>query len=371
LGAVAFFVGLGAFLRDVHEFRSRWGDFEFTSIAAPFPTAAIPPPSAYPAPQYLYVPERGTALVSDPIDEIVAGQPIQVQLDPEPYRLPKRLKGSAPYVLREAKRGRVLFNGEIIGMHGDPIPPGPIPPPPIRIHIARFFDAQCSNEMCNLQITHRSGEQDFDPRTELLVNANGQLRTLAESTLADCIGISTIAFTVDNELVVTRQTTRNIASPRLLAPSGSGSLDLRDLSPAESGAGFQPIQTLQDIVRHGMERELCEETGIRPDEIIGTEVIGFARWLERGAKPEFFGITKLSVAAEDLRKQRRLTTDERLFTAGTFTIEVNLMRVGTELAGGTDLPSVVSLHQRIKEQGSLPLLLALRTAALRHVSAVP
>jgi len=370
LGAVAFIVGLGAFLRDVHDFRRRWGDFEFTAIAAPFPTATIPPPSAYPAPKYLYVPNRGTALISDLIDEIVAGQPIQVQLDAEPYRLPKKLKGTAPYVLREARRGRVLFNGEIIGMHGDPIPPGPVPPPPIRIHIARFFDAQCSNEMCNLQITHRSGEQDYDPRSELLVNANGQLRTLAESTLADCIGISTIAFTADNELVLTRQTTRNIASPRLLAPSGSGSLDLRDLRPADSGAGYQPVQALQDIVRHGMERELCEETGIRPDEIVGTKVIGFARWLERGAKPEFFGVTELSVTAAALGGQRRLASDEKLFTDGTFTLKVDLTHVGRDLAAGNDLLSIASLPARIKDQGSLPLLLALRTAALRQASAV-
>jgi len=370
LGVVAFFVGLGAFLRDVHEIRRRWADFEFNAIAAPFPIAVIPPPSAYPSSQYLYVPNRGTALLSDPIDEVVTGQQLDARLDEEPYRLPKLLKSSAPYVLREARRGRVLFNGEIIGMHGDPLPPGPTPPPPIKIHIARFFDAQCSNEMCNLQITHRSRNEDFDPRTELLVNANGQLNTLAESTLADCIGISTIAFTTDNELVVTRQTSRNMASPRLLAPSGSGSLDLRDLSPASDGKGFQPLQSLQDIVRHGMQRELCEETGIRPDEIVGTKVIGFARWLERGAKPEFFGVTELRVSAEDLRKQRRLTTDEYIFTAGTFTLKTDLAQIGGELADGTDLLSVVSLPQKIKDLGSLPLLIAIRTAALRHVSSV-
>ena len=59
LGAIAFVAGLGEFLRDLHEFRRRWADHEFTAIAAPFPTSRIPPPGAYPAPVYIHVPGRG------------------------------------------------------------------------------------------------------------------------------------------------------------------------------------------------------------------------------------------------------------------------------------------------------------------------
>ena len=213
----------------------RWADYEFTRIAAPFPTATIRPPGAYPDPLYLYVPNRGTALVSGPVDQAVASQPMDARLDEDLYRLPKSLRASARYVLPKVNYGRLVFNGKIIGMRGDPLPPESGSPPPIRLHIAEFFDAQCSNEMCTLQVTHRSGERDFDPRTELLTSSNGQLRTLAESTLADCIGISTVAFTSDNALVVTRQSSRNIASAQLLAPSGSGSLDPRDLGTASTG----------------------------------------------------------------------------------------------------------------------------------------
>jgi 8-oxo-dGTP pyrophosphatase MutT (NUDIX family) len=367
LGVIALVLGVGAFLRDWIELRRRWADYEFTRIAAPFPTATIKPPGAYPDPLYLYVPNRGTALVSDPIDQAVASQPMDAWVDEDLYRLPKSLKASAPYVLPKVNYGRLVFNGKIIGMRGDPLPPETSSPPPIRLHIAQFFDAQCSNEMCTLQVTHRSGERDFDPRIDLLTSSNGQLRTLAESTLADCIGISTVAFTVDNGLVVTRQSSRNIASAQLLAPSGSGSLDPRDLNSASTGRPRRE-ETLQDIVRRGMERELEEETGIRQNEIRRTEVIGFARWLERGAKPEFFGVTALSVTAEDL-KEGRVTSGERLFTEGTFTLKIDIPELGRDLVGGTDLLSAPSLPQRIKEQGSLPLLLALRAAALHYVSA--
>ena len=364
LGVLAFGFGLGVVVRNVLELRRRWKDYEFRAIPAPFPTDTIPPPSAYPEPTYLYLPGRGTALVSDPIDRLVASQAIAARLDEEPYRLPKLLKGSAPYVLPVSNYGRLVFNGKIIGMRGDPLPPESNPPTPIRLHIARFFDAQCSNEICNLQITHRSDGDGFDPRTALLTNANGQLRTLFESTLADCIGISTVAFTADNDLVVTLQSSRNVASPRQLAPSGSGSLDPRDLDPASTGHGLRQPETLQNIVRRGMERELCEETGIRQDEIRSTKVVGFARWLERGAKPEFFGVSKLSATNADLNKPRHLASDERLYTEGTSIQEMDLSQLGLELADGTELLSARSLPPAIKAQGSLPLLLALRAAAL-------
>jgi hypothetical protein len=294
---------------------------------------------------------------------------MDARLDDEPYRLPKPLKESARYVLPKINHGKLVFNGKIIGMRSDPLPPGASSPPPIRLHIARFFDGQCSNEMCNLRVAHRSGEGGFDPRTELLTNASGQLRTLAESNLADGIGIGTIAITADSSLIVTRQTARNIASPQLLAPSGSGSLDPRDLGPASTGRPRQE-EVLQEIVRRGMERELREETGIRQHEISHTKVVGFARWLERGARPEFFGVTELSITAQDLKEQRRLTSDERLYTDGTFTLRIDLSELGRELAAGTDLLSAPSLSKTIKDDGSLPLLLALRAAALHYVSAI-
>jgi 8-oxo-dGTP pyrophosphatase MutT (NUDIX family) len=362
LGVIAFIIGSGAFLPDVRELRRRWSDYEFTAVAAPFPADVIPPPDSYPEPRYLHLPGRGTALVSDAIDQAVAGRLIATQLDEEPYRLPRSLEGSAPYVLPACNHGRLVFNGKVIGMRGDPLPPGRSPAPAIRLHIARFFDAQCSNEMCTLRITHRETGDEFDPRQALLTSADGHLRAIGESMLADCVGISTLAVTADSALVMVRQTSHNVASALLLAPAGSGSLDPRDL-------GHDHAEALQDIVRRGMERELYEETGIRPDEIRGTRVTGFARWMERGAKPEFFGLTELSATTGDLAERRRLAAEERLYTGGTITMAIDIPALSRELADDADLLKAPSLPARIKEGGSLPLLLALRAAALRHASA--
>lgn len=360
LSVVAFVIGLGAFVRDLRHLRRRWSDYEFSSIAAPFPIGAIPPPASYPQPVYLHVPNRGTALISDAIDQTIVGHHLMAELDDEPYRLPRILKASAPYVLPVCNHGRLVFNGKIIGMHGDPLPAGDYPVPPIRLHVARFFDGQCSNEMCALRITHRDTGEEFDPRQNLLTNANGHLCSLAESVLADGIGISTLAKTTDGTIVISRQTSRNIASPLLLAPSGSGSLDTRDVKPGKT-------EIFQDIVARGMQRELYEETGIRPDEMRCTKVVGFARWLERGARPEFLGVTELSVTKKDLEQRRRLAPDERLYSGGFFTECINLNALGREISNGMDLFAAPSLPARIRDDGSLPLLLALRAVALWHM----
>jgi hypothetical protein len=362
LSVLAFITGAVALLREVRQLRREWADYDFSAIAAPFPTEAIPPPPSYPDAVYLHLPNRGTALISDAIDQAIARHDLAVELDDELYRLPRALKASAPYVLPVCNHGRLVFNGKVVGMHGDPLPPGTWHAPPIMLRVASFFDSQCSNEICALRITHRDTNEEFDPRHKLLTSADGCLRTLAESLLADVIGISTLAMTSDGGLVVTKQSNRNVASPLLLAPSGSGSLDPRDLSKGRAS-------TLQDVVRHGMERELCEETGIRPSEIRGTALTGFARWLERGAKPEFFGVTELSVTAKDLDESRRLASDEELYSGGTNIQWVDIKALGDEIASGAELLTAPSLPKRIREDGSLPLLLALRSAALSHVNA--
>jgi hypothetical protein len=341
----------------------RWAGYEFSAPAAPFPVDAIRPPPSYPDPVYLHIPGRGTALVSDPIDQALAGPGLVAELVPEPYRLPESLGAAAPHVLRACNHGRLVFNGEVVGMRGDPLPPMSGRVTPIELHTARFFDSQCSNDLCALRITHRDTGVECDPRRSLLAAPEGHLRTLAESALANAIGVSTLAVTADGAFVLARQSRLNVASPMLLAPSGSGSLDPRDL-------GRRRTAPLQDILRRGMHRELREETAIRPDEIKGTTVAGFARWLDRGGKPEFFGLTQLSVTEDDLAGRRPLAPGERPYSEGTLTARVDLGALGRELENGADLLTAPSLPGRIREDGSLPLLLALRAAARWRVRSV-
>lgn len=364
LSIVAFIAGIAAFLYDVRELRRRWSDVDFSPILDPFPDAISPPPS-YPDAIHLRIPGagRGTALVSDVIDVTMITYDLPTEFDPEkPYRLPRALEAIKSYVVSEARKESLIYNEDAVGMRGDPLPPRSHNAPPITLHVTSYYDFLGSNEVCRWFIRYRDSGDGFDPRFRFLTGRKGHLRTLTQSSLADVIGVSTVAITSDGEIVLVKQSKLNEASRRLWAPSGSGSLARRDVS--ESGTG-----TLQDIVRRGMERELCEETGIRLDEIIDTNVIGFARWLDRGAKPEFFGVTQLSVTANDMKGRRPPRSDEKLFNKETKTEWVDLSALRCEIANGAELHAAPSLPEEIRNFGSVPLLLALRAMAIWRVNA--
>ncbi|WP_410644442.1 hypothetical protein [Amycolatopsis sp. lyj-346] len=308
------------------------------------------------ASEYLAVPARGTALVSAAIDRDLWEERHTIDVAEEPYRLPPSLKATAPHVLPLRARGRLLFNGPIVGMRGDPLPAAGARPAPIRLHRARFFDAVCSNELAALRITRTDTGEEYDLRKAELTDTAGALRELSGSTLADLVGVSTVAFTTDGKLVTVRQSSLNSVSGLLLAPSGSGSLEPRDLRTPDGS----PRRFLHTAVRAGMERELCEESGLTPADVRETKVVGFARWMERGAKPEFFGLTRLAVGSAEVTR-RRPVSGERLYSAGLTLFDVDLPAIGAALAGGVPLSE--ALPPRLWEDGSLPLLLALRAAA--------
>ncbi|MEQ0565114.1 hypothetical protein ABJI51_39070 [Amycolatopsis sp. NEAU-NG30] len=357
LSVVALALGVATFSRDVRLLRRRWAGFEFTAIAAPFPTAELPPPSSYPDATYLAVPARGTALVSAAIDRDLWTGRHTIELAEEPYRLPPALKATAPHVLPLRARGRLLFNGPVVGMRGDPLPATGARPAPVRLHRARFFDAVCSNELGTLRITRAGTGEEYDLRKAELTDSAGALRALSSSSLADHVGVSTVAFTSDGRLVTVRQSALNAVSGLLLAPSGSGSLEPRDLRTPDGGTR----RSLHTAVCAGMDRELCEESGLAAGDVRSTRLVGFARWMDRGAKPEFFGLTRLGVDSAEVAR-RRPVSGERLYSAGLTLFDVDLAALGAALAGGVPLSE--ALPQRLWEDGSLPLLLALRAAAL-------
>ncbi|EQD81480.1 hypothetical protein [Saccharopolyspora erythraea] len=359
LSLLALVLGIVTFVRDLRQLRGRWSAYEFSSIASPFPHQRIPAPAAYPASQYLHFANRGTALVSDEIDRALRERSFTAVVDEQPYALPPLLRATAPHVLPIRARGRLLFNGAVVGMRTDPLPGAGGAPTPIRLHRARFFDVQCSNELCSMRITRRDTGEEFDPRTRLLTDASGRLRTLAAGELADVVGISTLALTTDGHVLLVLQSDRNAASPMLLAPSGSGSLEPRDLK----GPGGAVHGALRDSLRAGMERELREETGLPAEALAGTELTGFARWMERGAKPEFFGVTRLSVSSAEVRGTRAKGA-ELLYSEGVDAVGIDLAALGEELRAGTGVLAADSLPDKIRDVGSLPLLLALRAAAL-------
>lgn len=129
---------------------------------------------------------------------------------------------------------------------------------------------------------------------------------LQKSPCSNHIGISTLAITKTGKIRLTKQSEKSAIYPRALAPSGSGSANWSDLR--NTGGNFTRF------LQKAMERELIEELGLKHlrKPKIQTKVIGFARILNRGGKPEFFGVSFLDVPEE----QGKVSNKERVFTEG-------------------------------------------------------
>jgi hypothetical protein len=353
LSAVAVIVGLTMFVRDVRVARQQWSRLQCVAVASTFPVAEAQLPLGYEKGVYLSIPNRGTMLVHPDIDHMLQAGPTSVELDPTPYRLPAELRELAPIALRTMRAGRVIFDGPMLGLRDDPLPAPPGDSRPLRLVKSSFFMQVCSAELCQYRIVDRVTGAETDIRMAELVDPSGRLVTLAGSRLANNIGISTLAFTSDNMLLVVHQSQRNIASARLLAPSGSGTLEPDDLIAVGDGA------TLQELLIRGMERELCEETGIGADDVLDTRVVGFGRWLERGAKPEFFAITRLKISALEV-STAKISAGEQLYTERVSAVFVDLNRLRHDLDDGHSIDQAPSCPRVVRDSGSLPLIAGLR-----------
>jgi hypothetical protein len=245
----------------------------------------------------------------------------------------------------------------MLGLRDDLLPASSSGSRPLRLMQTSFFMQVCSAELCQYVVVDRVTREEKDIRRMELVDRSGRLVTLAASRLANNIGISTLAFTSDDLLLVVTQSQRNVASQGLLAPSGSGTLEPGDLTAVGDAA------SLQDVLVHGMERELCEETGISIDDVFKTRVVGFGRWLERGAKPEFFAVTRLKIPAADV-DGARISSGEKIYTEGVDAIFVDLDRLRQDLADGHPVDQAPSCPPIVRDSGSLPLIVGLRAAAL-------
>lgn len=115
------------------------------------------------------------------------------------------------------------------------------------------------------------------------------LKDITTSIMNNEIGISTLAITNDNYLVIWTQNRIAQSSGGLLVPTGSGSCDWSD----RRGDSFN------DTIIYAMNRELWEENGKKhlcklPEEIGQTKILGTFRWINKGGKSEFVGITKVN-----------------------------------------------------------------------------
>ncbi|NEA35986.1 hypothetical protein [Streptomyces sp. SID13031] len=232
-----------------------------------------------------------------------------IEFSEHPFKLPTDLAAIKPAViaLARSKRSRAAsqpFDGLNVRLCTDLDLAGSA----VRLQPARYFDTMASNYLAGHQWWSRSLSRVVVDVNRNILARDGRLIPLGRSTLANQIGISTLALTEDNWMILVLQGPAAESSRGLVAPSGSGSLEPRDLTGRTR---------LVESIAAGMERELREELGLikrRMRQVrIETAVVGFGRWLEKGAKPEFFGISRIHASSADL--DLRIDLSERQFVS--------------------------------------------------------
>lgn len=216
-----------------------------------------------------------------------------VVLRQTPYVLPPELAAIKPTVLAMDRSGpgAPSFDGLNAGLCDDLDPAGG----PAQLQPVRYFDTMASTYLVGEQWRSGTLAGVSADITHRLFTSGGRLIPLSKNELSNQIGVSTVALTLDGWMLLVHQGLGSRSSPGLVAPSGSGCLEPQDVADRTR---------LPEVVAAGMERELREELGLLStamcDVRMETTVLGFGRWLEKGGKPEFYGVTRIHAAVQEL-----------------------------------------------------------------------
>lgn len=255
-----------------------------------------------------------------------------------------------------------LFNGKLLRMTGD-ILPYEKDFRPIAVQMSRYFDGQVTNEMVFRQIVRVDSIQECFEGKTLLVDEDNTLIELWKSRCANFIGASTIAITKDGYLLIGRQGPSSMANRSRYAPSGSGSVDYLDYKSVASS--FSEC-TLQKVVVYAAERELREECSIKSLFHMETAVIGFARLLERGGKPDFFCLTFIDATVAQMEEE---------FVGSTTLKEIGLSESvrAIRIEGDRSISDVLesAMHLIRNEGGGISIQLQLCASQLRAIESLP
>lgn len=232
-----------------------------------------------------------------------------INFNPERYALPPELAAIKTAVIAYSRANRSRdsaqpFDGPCVRLCGELDPQlGEVP-----LRALGYFDVIASDYLAGKQWRGKRVARTVVDVKSHIVDRSGYLIPLDESDMGNQVGISTVAVTSDGWMILVVQGNAAVSSRGLVAPSGSGSLEPSDL---------RNRPRLVDAVAAGMERELREETGLYGERMgrigIKTEVIGFGRWLEKGAKPEFFGVSQVNASIHKL--ELRIDMSERNFVS--------------------------------------------------------
>ncbi len=127
------------------------------------------------------------------------------------------------------------------------------------------------------------------------------LEDLASSKLANSLGVNTLLFTADGELIIQKRSRKVVAFGSLWGAPSSGSFEADDFRLADGGSGTFPF------LRESKEELHIHNEDINPDSV---KFLGITRELLRGGKPEMFFMAQTNLDQGKVRSLRRNAKDK-------------------------------------------------------------
>lgn len=225
--------------------------------------------------------------------KIITNQSMDLIQLKERFEIVDELKNFVPSILKRSfASDRLIFNGRLVRMASDLY----LDTQTINVQEARYFDAQCTNEIAYKIIKPTYSLDKMFYGEAVLYNTTSILYDLEKSSCANIIGASTLVVTQDHKIIIGKQGDFSRANAGRYAPSGSGSAGISD---------WVYQTNFFEMIKKAMEREFCEECNYpfaKLKETMKTRIIGYTRLIERGGKPDFFGISYINENAVDIQR---------------------------------------------------------------------
>ncbi len=229
------------------------------------------------------------AIANKEINSLLNAKPLAYELTNSRYRLPAFLRKVAPVVMREANRsGKELFNDPKLRLNQD-LSTANFTGKAVEIEKTDYFSTLLSNDLTSFSLRKGSSKESVLEGSSVVAN-DGIIYPLAESPCSNHIGISIMAFSSDGHLIMTTASARQAQNSGLVTPSATGAIapeDFAHTGPQGVSSGLQwPLQA-------AAERELRKEFSLAPEVPIQVRLTGYARFLNRGGKPEFYAVATI------------------------------------------------------------------------------
>jgi len=216
-------------------------------------------------------------------------------------------------VLRERMRkGKILTNDAKVRILSELGLLGRDDSDTIRIQRTSYFNGVLTNDLAT-QVIREGGSVAWRGINSCLDDSSlegPQLADLGKSRASNHLGVSALVITSDWVVVLLLQGRRSNRGSRQLVATGSGSMDWTE---AREGAGFVSLAYSSAV------RELREEFTQQLGPVSSAELLGLARCLSRGGKPEISFLLRLSDTWAELESrvmskgQPRIRRAERHF----------------------------------------------------------